>query len=947
MKQVFLCFLTLIVFNLACTVPDKKLNIPEDTSALPDDLNLPLPFDNEIIKDTLDNGLVYIIRKNNKPENRAELRLAINAGSILENDLQQGLAHFCEHMAFNGTKNFRKNELVDYLESIGMRFGPDINAYTSFDETIYMLQVPTDTVEIIKKAFQVLQDWAMNISFEADEIEKERGVVVEEWRLGRGADARIRDQQFPVLFWNSRYAERLPIGKKAVLDTFHHQTLSSFYRSWYRPDLMAVVAVGDFEVNQIRDLIREYFSPIPMPSKAPERKVSEVPDHQETLFTIASDPEARFSRIGVYHKLPVQEESTVAAYREQLIEMLYNRMFNQRLAEISKQANPPFLFASSGKGRFVRSSEVYLLNAVVKENEIPQGLTALLLESKRIKQYGFTETELERNKASTLRMMKQALEEKDKTESNLFAAEYVRHFLVQEPVPGIEYEYQLYKNLIPGILVQEINTLAETWITESNRVVMASFPEKEGIIPVDKEQLLIILDGVGSMEVQPYFDDQLDQPLISEKPKPGSIVKEDYIEELDVTELNLQNGIKVILKPTDYKNDEILFTAFSPGGTSLVADTNLVAARTAVSVIRDGGLGSFSQEQLEKALADKIVHVSPYIGALTEGLSGSGSPQDLEIMFQLVYLYFTEPGADSTTFESLRNRFEAFYENRNNSPESAFQDTITVTLTQNHSRYKPWTVQDLARMNIVQSFQFYQDRFADAGDFTFIFVGKFDENIIKSLIKTYLGALPNLARDESWLDVTYNPPQKVIKKELQKGLEPKSQTSIVFTGDFTWSIHEVFRANAFIDLLRIKLREQIRENLGGTYGVRVSGHFSRYPRERYQITINYGSDPQRVKELTRAIFQQIDSLRSREVPHSYLQKIREISQREYESNLKENDFWLDALEYRYFNELDPRSILQIGSWIEQLTLKNFQEAAQMYLNDSQYFQVTLYPEHLE
>jgi zinc protease len=484
MKNKLAQFFILFVFILGCTVPGKKLNIPSDTVTPRDDLNRSLPIDRHIFKDTLDNGLVYMIRENNKPENRAELRLVVNAGSILESDLQQGLAHFCEHMAFNGTKNFRKNELVNYLESIGMRFGPDINAYTSFDETVYMLQVPTDSSEMIEKAFQVLQDWAVNISFKADEIEKERGVVVEEWRLGRGASARIRDQQFPILFFNSQYAERLPIGEKAVLDTFHHESLYRFYRTWYRPDLMAVVAVGDFQVDQIRRLIKDYFSTIPVTKNLPVRRVFDVPDHQETLFAIASDPEARFSRIGVYHKLPVKEEITVAAYRERLVEMLYNRMFNQRLSEISKQANPPFLYASSGKGRFVRSSEVYLLNAVVKENEIPQGLNALLMESKRIKQYGFTETELERNKTATLRMMKQALEEKDKTESGLFAAEYIRHFLVQEPIPGIEYEYKLYSELIPGISIQEINGLAETWITENSRVVMASYPEKEGVNPL-------------------------------------------------------------------------------------------------------------------------------------------------------------------------------------------------------------------------------------------------------------------------------------------------------------------------------------------------------------------------------------------------------------------------------------------------------------------------------
>ncbi|UCF65022.1 MAG: insulinase family protein [bacterium] len=944
MKQINLGALFMVVFILACATSSRVSKETDEKNELTMNLNQILPVDPAVFKDTLDNGVIYMIRKNAKPENRAELRLVVNAGSILESDQQQGLAHFCEHMAFNGTQNFHKNELVDYLESIGMRFGPEINAYTSFDETVYMLQVPTDSSEIMKKAFQVLQDWAAHISFDSEEIEKERGVVVEEWRLGRGADARIRDKQFPILFWNSRYAERLPIGERTVLDTFHHDTLRRFYRDWYRPDLMAVVAVGDFQVEDIKKLIIENFSNLNSPSKPLTRELYPVPGHNQTLYSIASDPEARFSNVGLYYKLPVKQETTVGEYRQNLIEMLYNRMFNQRLSEISKKENPPFLFASSGKGRFVRSSEIYLLNAVVEDNEIPRGFKALVLEAKRVKKFGFTETEMERNKISTLRMMKQALDERDKTESQLFADEYIRHFLQEEPIPGIENEYAMFSELMPGISLEDINALANSWITETNRVILASYPEKEGILQLQEQQLAALIDSAENVELEPYVDDQLDLPLLQIIPQPGSIVSENYIEELGVTEMILQNGIKVILKTTDFKNDEILFTAFSPGGISLVEDSNLVAARTAVAVIREGGLGQFSQDQLQKRLAGKIVEVSPYLGELSEGISGNVSPQDLETLFQLVYLYFTEPRADSVTFVSLKNRFKAFYENRSASPESAFQDTITVTVTQNHPRYRPWSVEDLAEMNYRKSLRIYRDRFAEPGDFTCIFVGNFEKSEIISLIKTYLGGLPTISRHESWGDETYDPPNRVVKKQFYKGLEPKSQTSLIFTGDFKWTIENRFKADTFIDLLRIKLRERIREDLGGTYGVRVFGSFSRYPRERFRVTINYGADPKRIPELTEAIFEQIDSLKSTLLPESYLQKIKEISLREYESNLKENNYWLEALEFRYFHGQNPESILKINSWIEQLRLQDFQDAARIFLDESRYIQVTLYPE---
>ncbi len=681
-----------------------------------------IPVDPMITKGVLDNGLTYYVKYNGVPGNRCELRLAVNAGSILENDDQQGLAHFVEHMAFNGTENFEKHELIDYLESIGMRFGPEINAYTSFDETVYMLQLATDSIEVLETGFKVLYDWAHLVSFEDEEIDKERGVVIEEWRLGQGADNRMRDKQFPVLFKGSKYANRLPIGQKAVLDTFKHEALKSFYKEWYRPDLMAVVAVGDFNPEEIEKIITDQFSDIPLKESPKERVDYTVPDNKETLFAIASDPEATQSSISIYYKLPDEEEQTVRDYRRMLIGNLYNGMFNQRLAELAQKSDPPFLFAYSGDGRFVRGRNFYTLSAMVKDNGIPLAMQTLLQEAKRVKEYGFTKTELEREKLNLLRGMEKLFRERTQMNSNAFAAEYIRNFMFDEPIPGITYEYYIFQQFVPGITLNEVNGLADYWISDSNRIVLADYPEKEGIEPLSDDMLASILGKTDSLKVNPYIDDTLIRPLLSQEPVPSKIKDEKFIEDVDVTELTLENGIKVILKPTSFKNDEIRLTAFSPGGLSLIPTEDIVPGRTATSLLGQSGLGEFNAIQLDKLLAGKAVNVSPSIGSLTEGFSGNVSPDDLETLFKLVYLYFTEPRVDSTAFVSFQTRLSAYYQNQAVDPETAFEDSIIAITTQHDPREKPFNLESISKMDMQKSLEIYKDRFANAGDFIFIFV---------------------------------------------------------------------------------------------------------------------------------------------------------------------------------------------------------------------------------
>lgn len=913
---------------------------PQDSLALDN----PFPQDPHLIVGTLKNGLKYYIRKNQKPEDRAALRLVVNAGSVLETTKQQGLAHFTEHMAFNGTKHFQKQELVNYLESIGMQFGPEVNAYTSFDETVYMLELPTDSSQIVETGLRILRDWSHNLSFDSTEVEKERGVIREEWRLGRGAGARMRDKQFPILFEGSRYADRLPIGQIAVIDTFHQATLRQFYHKWYRPDLMAVVAVGDFDPQWIQSLIQKNFSDLQNPKDESKRTVYPVPDNKQTLYAIASDPEATHSSVSIYYKQDVTPETTIRDYRQTLVENLYNRMFNQRLNELTQQPNPPFLNAYSGKGNLIRTKDAYMLEATVKDNGIERGLEALLTEADRVEKYGFTATELSREKKAMLRGIEQAYSERNKTQSSRYAAEYIRNFLNKEPIPGIEFEYQIYQKYVPTISLDDVNKLTGEWITNTNRVILANMPDKPGVEKTTQEDLAAVMQSVANKQIEPYADTVSGQQLVEQQPEPGAITSESRIDTLGVTEWHLSNGVRVILKPTDFKNDEIRFTAFSPGGLSLVPDSNLVAGQMATGIVTNAGVGRFTRIQLQKLLADKVVSVHPQINDLEEGFSGNASPKDVETLFQLIYLYMTAPRVDSTAYLAYRSQIEGWLQNRSARPETAFSDTLQEVMYSHHPWVQPWTMQRLDEMDMRKSFRIYKQRFRDAGDFTFVFVGNFAPQDLKPLVETYLGGLPNPPGTEHWKDPGLRYAKGVINKTVRAGMEPKSRVQLVFTGPFNWTHQNRLQLNAMIDVMRIKLREVLREDLGGTYGVGIGASVSERPVQDYRISISFGCDPGRVEELTKAVFTQIDSLKQFGITSDYLEKVKEMDRRSYQTNLKDNRFWLGNLEFYYDHGEDPREILAYPNLVNQISLADIQKDAKQYFNDNNYIRVVLLPE---
>jgi zinc protease len=903
-----------------------------------------LPIDPDVTLKKLPNGLTYYIRANKKPENRAQFHLVVNAGSILETERQQGLAHFLEHMAFNGTKNFEKNEIINFLERTGMSFGADLNAYTSFDETAYRLEVPMDKPEVVEKAMQVLEDWAHNITFDAAEIEKERGVVTEEWRTGRGAFGRLRDKQIPVLFHQSLYAERLPIGKTNSIATVTREDFVDYYTKWYRPDLMAVVAVGDFDAKKIEKMIVAHFGKLKNPPNAPKRPKPEVPDHEGTLFSIETDPELSSTSIQIACKHPLTPDGTASDYRRDLVEGLYSSMLNQRIGERVMEANPPYLFAGVGKSHMVRVKDIASMRAGVKEGQWAEGLKALLLESRRARRDGFTTNELERVKTVALRNLERAYEERDKSESAGYVREYIANFLEDEPIPGIAEELKLTKKFLSEISLTEVNRAGDRWITETNRVILYSAPEKAGLKKPTQSEILEVIKEADAAEIAAYSDGAFEAPLLTNTPKAGTIVSEKEHKDVEVTEWVLSNGIHVLLKPTTFKNDQIMMTAFSPGGHSLVPDKDYLSAAMSAGILAQSGWGTYDAIQLRKKLAGKIASVNSSVGDLYETLGGSASPKDLETWFQLMHLHFTAPRADEKAFRSYVTRLKEGIENRKRNPAAVFGDEIEKALYADHPRHRPMTVEMLKELDREAALRIYRERFANAGDFTFLFVGAFKTGDLRPLVLTYLASLPSLERKEAGRFVGDDPKPGKLTVEVKKGIEAKSSVRIQFHGDARWSMDERLALRSAVDVLRIRLREVMREDKGGVYGVGVGGELNRLPKETFSTAITFTCNPDNVTDLTQAALAEVKRLQTDGPSTENLEKVRETHLRNFEKGLKEDGFWLGNLAFYRESELPFDGIVKFPERVKALTAENIRDAARKYFSDENLLVARLLPE---
>lgn len=906
-----------------------------------------LPTDPAVISGQLDNGLKYFIKKNSKPENRAELRLAVRTGSLQEDEDQLGLAHFTEHMAFNGTEHFAKNDLVDFLELSGTRFGADLNAYTSFEETVYMLQSRTDSTELLEKSLLILEDWAGGLSFDPEEIDKERGVVVSEWRSRLSPDQRLQQKSLPVLYQDSRYAERLPIGDPEIIENATYATVKRYYQDWYRPNLMAVIAVGDFDVAWMEEQIKTRFADLKNPDNPRALQEYKIPMHEETRFVSETDKENSFTRIEMNIKHPETPLKSATDYRTSIMHALYNRMLNARLVEIRQQPNPPFTFSYSGYGGDLGDLDNYFLYAFVREGGALQGISSVYAETRRVWKYGFVETELERAKAETLRSAEKSFKEQDKTQSSSLAGGLVAHFVNESPFLSAEQRYQLIDSLLPTIELEAINALPRDWITEENRTIVVSGPEKDSTALPSREDILATLEVVEQLELTPYEDVVSDAPLLDAELDLAEVTGEKEWSELGVTEWTLSNGIKVVLKPTDFQNDQIRFTAFSPGGHSIYADADYFNASNAVPILNQSGISSFPQSELDKKLAGKNASVGAYIGELTEGLGGSASPEDLETMFQLIYLHFTAPRKDEDVLQSYVAQQKSVLENILVNPYYYYANEKQKIKYDNHPRRKALaSLSDLESLNSDKILDIYRDRFADAGDFTFIFVGNFDLEGIRPLLLRYLGSLPADGRVENWKDIDADLATGKIEKTWIKGVAPKAYVEMVYHGDFDYTAENRYAFSSLNSLLDTKLREAMREDKGGVYGVSIRGNVSRIPESRYSFTISFNAEPERVDELIATAKEEIRKVMENGADDDDIKKITEKQRQSKIKNLKENGYWLGQLNARYQNDLPLEGITleALEKSIATLDSQTLQRAAKTYFETENFMQFILLPE---
>ncbi len=910
------------------------------------DLSKPIPFDPNVKKGKLANGLTYYIRKNVEPKDRAELRLAIKAGSILETDEQQGLAHFMEHMNFNGTKNFPKNELVDFLQKSGVRFGADLNAYTGFDETVYMLPIPTDSAGLLERGLQVLEDWAHNALFDPEEVDKERGVVLEESRSGRGAQQRMRDQYFKMILNNSRYADRLPIGKDEVLKDFKPEVLKQFHTDWYRPDLMAVIAVGDFDVAEVEKIIKDKFGSIPMPKTPKKRTEYKIPLDGATNVAIVTDAEYPQNLVQVIYKQPEFTEKTLKDARTKLAYGLFNAMLGARMQELTRQADPPFLFGAGNYGGFLGDLDAFTAIALAKSTDgVERSLKTLLEENARVQKFGFTQSELDRAKSSFLNGIERSLKEKDKTRSDRYVQEYLDNFLNDGSAMGIEYYSDFAKKETDGIKLAEINKLATQFITDKNRAVVILGPEKSKDQLPTEAQVKELLATAGK-DVTAYVDDTMDEPLLPTEPKGTKIVSEKKLDDrLGITELVFGNGVKVLLKPTDFKNDEILFEATGKGGTSLFPE-DLETGDFASYLVSSGGVGPYSQTQLQKFLAGKTVSVRPYVSELTEGIAGSASPKDFETALQLVYAYFTAPRKDEPVAQGILSSQRSYLENmmKTPTPEKVFSDTLNAVMTDYDPRRAPMTPERVDKVSLDRAFEIYKDRFSDASDFVFTFVGTFDVDEIKPMLAKYIGGLPSTDRDDNYDHPNIYPPKGRFERTVYKGVEPKSRVTMVYSGEYDYKPETNVQIEALKEVLQIKLIESLREEESGVYGVGVSEKKDKMPSGRYRFMIGFGCAPENVAKLVDRTKEEIEKIKKNGPEPKDIEKFLAETRRKMQVDMKTNAFWRKYIDMNTFFDDDLNDVFTEEKLLEKMTVESIKAAAQKYFDDANFIKVVLMPE---
>lgn len=919
MKSYWLCLLLLTASLLSA-------------SLAPQIAQIPLPVNPDILHGTLENGLKYYIVQNAKPANRAELRLYVDAGSILEDEDQLGLAHFCEHMAFNGTKHFAKSEVVDYLASIGMGFANGLNAMTSYDYTMYQLKIPTDNREQLEKGFLILSDMAHLVSFDEDELERERGVIIEEWRMGQDASSRVRDKVSEVAFAGSRYATRSPIGTYESLTSFGREEITRFYRDWYRPDLQTVLVIGDLPKEDALALVSQYFGKIPARENPRPRELFGVPEHPEARAVVATDPEYQYSSIEASWSREHSRYQTIGDFYQNLHEQLFFSMLNNRFEELSNSEEPPFSFAYGYSGTMMKGLAQTTLAAYTGEGKNRTALNVLLSEAERVRRHGFLPSEFERAKVELIRSLEADVEKSSTMDSGALVWRFFGTLMHGNTPMKAQDVLELTKQLLDGVELAKINSLVDDYITEDNLTISYTSFDKEGSVHPSTQELLDVYNEVLASEIEPYEDLEISEPLLEIAPPAGKITKRKLHKASGIQEWTLSNGIKVYSKKTDFKADEVLFSANSKGGYSRYPQEMIYDAQNLGSYLNSSGVGDFDSNALTRVLTGKIANLNFNVSLYEEGLSGSASPRDLQTLFELIYLNATQPRFDAKAFNSFLARMKPWYENQLNSPEKAFSDSLGWLMFAKHPMRKPVSMEDLNKLSLENMEKIFRDRFGNFGDFNFYFVGNFDEKQLEEYCKIYLANLPSTKKKDKQIDKGIRLFSGKKESSFAKGSSESANVSHVSSGKYVNNIDTKVAISAMINVLNEKLRENIRENMSGVYSIQAWQDYLYFPKNQYYISLWMSCSPARVDELNSAISAVIDSVRLGNFDDRYIVSSKAVLEKRYEESISQNRYWLNNMSSNVMNGKPLDSFLKYSELYAKIDRKMITNAARKYLD---------------
>ena len=913
-----------------------------------------LPITPDVKIGKLENGLTYYIKHNRRPKNEIHMNLVVNAGSVLEDEDQRGFAHFCEHMAFNGTEHFPDKKLIEYFESIGSKFGEKINAYTSFDETVYQLSIPAENEEYIDNGLLAIRDWACAITDSDEEIDAERGVIHEEFRTRYDVNGRLLNNALPYLLHQSKYAERHVIGTYEVIDYGKPEALRRFRKDWYRPDLQAVVIVGDFNIREMEEKVKDLFSKIPKNNTPREKTPEEIPDHPETLVGHSTDEELNSTSVSVYFKHPFTPVKTVGDFRTQLVRNLYISMLTDRLLQVAddEETIAPFFSAGASYSQFIGPKSMYTLRATVKEDKVAESIFSILEENKRAFSFGFTKDEFERTKKKFISNAGKAFREKNTRESSDYVDDYVNNFTLSEvALIDPKYKYDLTKELLEDISLKEIKEVGELLTTRENRVVIINAPEKDKDILPDEASVLSIFSEVEAKELEAFAEEKSLEELLPEAPVPGKVIEETLVEGVeDLVEWKLSNGARVLLKPTKYKNDQIYFGAYSPGGFSVYDDTDYLSASFAPDIISYVGVGEFSPTDLSKALSGKMVQVRLGCGDYSEGMGGNSTVEDLETMLKIAYLYFTAPRESKPRYDALLEKINMQLKNKYLDPNVVWGDSINRIMTSDHPRSKAVTVDRVAsELDYKTVYITYRERFSNAGDFSFFFTGSLDPETLKPLVEKYLGSLPgNGDNKESWIDRGIEPKPGKVEHTMYLAKEQRSVVRILFPDkEMAYSQKNRMVSQVMCDALSNQLMENIREKQGGVYSIRAYPYFSPYPKANLSVSIQFVCDPERVNELKELVFSEIKKIKTEGITGDDLTSIVKQIEHDDRTSRETNDYWMELIQEHLVYSMEFNDFPQLIPTLQQITNQDIQNMAREVFTMDNYKNFNLMPEQKE